>query len=51
MLGLCFLTHPCLFAFFLGIKDMSKEAGERWRAMSSEDKVPFEMKAKNAKVS
>jgi hypothetical protein len=32
-----------------GIKEMSKEAGEKWRSMNSEDKSPFEVKARAAK--
>uniref|UniRef100_A0A7S3E0H9 HMG box domain-containing protein n=1 Tax=Chloropicon laureae TaxID=464258 RepID=A0A7S3E0H9_9CHLO len=32
-----------------GIKEMSREAGIKWRAMSQQDKEPFESKAKAAK--
>jgi len=32
-----------------GIKDMSKAAGEKWRAMSAEEKRPFEQRALAAK--
>jgi len=32
-----------------GIKDMSREAGEKWRGMDQEAKRPFEDKAKRAK--
>ena len=32
-----------------GIKEMSKEAGERWRGMNEMDKEPYEVKAKAAK--
>jgi len=32
-----------------GIKEMSKEAGEKWRSMTEVDKEPFEAKAKAAK--
>merc|ERR1712144_125934 len=33
-----------------GIKEMSREAGEKWRSMDQEDKEPYEMKAKAAKA-
>ena len=50
-----FLTNgsAILSPFFshTGIKELSKEAGEKWRAMDDSAKSPFEAKAAAAKVS
>ena len=32
-----------------GSKEVNNQAGEKWRSMTSEDKSPFEVKAKAAK--